>query len=235
LLPGGWAGTLQARGVAEDAARLAARAAAARADGRGIAPAQQDIFRALELTPPHEVRAVILGQDPYPTPGHADGLCFSVRPGITPPRSLRNIYAEIDADLGLAQPGHGHLEAWARSGVLLLNTVLTVEEGAPNSHASWGWQWVTDAVIAAVAASPDPMVFLLWGRHAQARAGLIGGRHLILSAAHPSPLSARHGFFGCRHFSRANAFLAAQGRPPVEWQLPANAACPVLPSRRHRP
>jgi uracil-DNA glycosylase len=182
------------------------------------------------------VRVVILGQDPYPTPGHADGLCFSVRPGVAPPRSLRNVFLELADDLGLPPPPHGDLGHWARQGVLLLNTALTVEEGRPNSHARWGWERVTDAVIAAVSASPLPTAFMLWGRHARARAALIDpARHLVLAAAHPSPLSARRGFLGCRHFSRANAFLAANGRGVIDWQLPAVEAPAVLPSAPARP
>lgn len=193
---------------------------AARAAGTAIAPAAADVYRALALTPPGAVRVVILGQDPYPTPGHADGLCFSVRPGVAPPRSLRNIFREMQADLGLPPPAAGTLEPWARRGVLLLNTVLTVEEGAANSHAAWGWQRVTDSVIDAVSGGGAPVVFLLWGRQAQAKAGRIdGARHTLLAAAHPSPLSARTGFFGSRPFSRANAALAAAGRQAVDWRL----------------
>jgi uracil-DNA glycosylase len=139
---------------------------------------------------------------------------------VAPPRSLRNIYRELADDLGITPPAHGHLEAWARGGVLLLNAVLTVEEGKANAHAGWGWQRVTDAVIASIAQSPEPVAFLLWGRHAQAKAALIGPRHLVLAAAHPSPLSARRGFFGSRPFSRANAFLDAAGRAPIDWRLP---------------
>jgi uracil-DNA glycosylase len=147
-------------------------------------------------------------------------LCFSVRPGVAPPRSLRNIFRELADDLDMSPPAHGHLEAWATGGVRMLNTVLTVEEGRASAHAGWGWQRVTDAVIAGVAQARDPVAFLLWGRHAQAKAALIGPRHLVLAAPHPSPLSARRGFFGSRPFSRANAFLAAAGRPPIDWRLP---------------
>jgi uracil-DNA glycosylase len=215
-----WWRVLEAQGVADDLAQLDARLCAARAAGKAIAPAGGNVYRALNLTPPEAVRAVILGQDPYPTPGHADGLCFSVRPGVAPPRSLRNIFRELADDLYMSPPAHGHLEAWAKGGVLMLNTVLTVEEGRASAHAGWGWQRVTDAVIAGVAQARDPVAFLLWGRHAQAKAALIGPRHLVLAAPHPSPLSARRGFFGSRPFSRANAFLAAAGRPPIDWRLP---------------
>lgn len=206
--------------VAPEVAAVTARVAAARAAGLPIAPAPPEVFRALALTPPEAVRVVILGQDPYPTPGHADGLCFSVRPGVAVPRSLRNVFRELEADLGLPAPAGGSLEAWARRGVLLLNSCLTVEEGVANAHAGWGWEAVTDAIVDAVSARPEPTVFLLWGRHAQAKAARIAPRHVVLPAAHPSPLSARTGFFGARPFSRANAALAAAGRGTIDWRLP---------------
>lgn len=217
MLPRAWKPALEREGVWQDLARLWDRAQAA----SGIAPPPERIFRALDLVPPEAVRVVILGQDPYPTPGHADGLCFSVRPGVAPPRSLKNIFREMQDDLGIAPSSHGNLEAWARQGVLLLNTVLTVEIGAANAHAGWGWQKVTDGIIRAVAGLPQPVVFLLWGKPAQTKAQLIPpGRHLILTAPHPSPLSARRGFFGCRHFSRSNAWLEDQGAAPIDWALP---------------
>lgn len=215
-VPAAWAAALAA--TAAQIAEIEARVAAARAMGRPIAPADADVWRALALTPPEAVRVVILGQDPYPTPGHADGLAFSVRPGVAPPRSLRNVFRELSDDLGLAAPGTGSLEAWARQGVLLLNTALTVEEGAANAHSRWGWQPVTDAIIDAASAGP-PSVFVLWGRQAQAKASRIAPRHTVLAAAHPSPLSARTGFFGSRPFSRANAALAVAGRGAIDWQL----------------
>lgn len=217
MIPDAWADALAP--VAPAVAALAARVGAARAAGTAIAPPAADIFRALALTPPHAVRVVILGQDPYPTPGHADGLAFSVRPGVAPPRSLRNIFRELADDLGLPEPATGSLVPWARQGVLLLNTALTVEEGAANAHARWGWQPITDAIIDAVSARPEPSVFVLWGRNAQAKAPRIAPRHTILASAHPSPLSARTGFFGSRPFSRANAALAAAGRGTVDWSL----------------
>lgn len=193
---------------------------AARAAGEQIAPAEPDVWRALALTPPEAVRVVLLGQDPYPTPGHADGLAFSVRPEIRPlPRSLVNVMREREADLGLPPPATGSLEPWARQGVLLLNSTLTVEEGAAGTHARWGWGPVTDAIVDAVSARPEPTVFLLWGRHAQAKGRRIAPRHTVLAAPHPSPL-ARGAFFGARPFSRANAALTAAGRPPVDWRLP---------------
>ncbi len=199
---------------------LGARVAA----GRRIFPPRGDWFRALALTPLAAVRVVILGQDPYHGAGQAHGLCFSVRPGVRPPPSLINIYKELDSDLGLARPGHGCLEHWARQGVLLLNAVLTVEEGRAGSHQKRGWERFTDAAIAAVAARPGPVAFLLWGAYAQRKAAFVretaGDRHLVLAAAHPSPLSAHTGFFGCRHFSQANAFLEAHGQAPIDWAVP---------------
>ncbi len=220
-IPPAWAAALAP--VATEVAEVSARAAAARRAGRPIAPAAADVFRALALTPPEAVRVVLLGQDPYPTPGHADGLCFSVRPGVAPPRSLRNVFRELEDDLGVPPPASGSLEPWARQGVLLLNACLTVEEGTAGAHAGWGWERVTDAIVDAVAARPDPVVFLLWGRHAQAKARRIGPPHVVLAAAHPSPLSARTGFFGSKPFSRANAALAAAGRGTIDWRLPADA------------
>lgn len=199
--------------------------AAERAAGRRIFPKGSEWFRALDLTPLDAVRVVILGQDPYHGEGQAHGLCFSVRPGIRVPPSLANIYKEIDSDLGIPPARHGFLEHWARQGVLLLNTVLTVRMAAAASHRGRGWERFTDAVIRLVNARPDPVVFLLWGAQAQAKAALIdsvdrGGRHLVLTAPHPSPLSAHGGFFGCRHFSQANAFLERHGQRPIDWRLP---------------
>lgn len=217
MIPPAWVDALA--GVAPQVAALEARAAAARDAGARIAPAAADTFRALALTPPASVRVVLLGQDPYPTPGHADGLAFSVRPGVAPPRSLRNIFRELGDDLGLPEPATGSLEGWARQGVLLLNTALTTQEGAANAHARWGWAPVTDAIIDAVSAGQAPTVFLLWGRNAQAKAPRVAPRHTILAAPHPSPLSARTGFFGARPFSRANAALAAAGRGAIDWRL----------------
>ena len=216
MIPEAWAAALAP--AAGAVAAVEGRIAAARAAGRRIAPGEADVWRALALVPPEAVRVVLLGQDPYPTPGHADGLAFSVRPGIPPPRSLANVFRELQADLGLPAPAEGSLVPWAQQGVLLLNTALTVEEGAANAHARWGWTPVTDAIIDAVSARPDSCVFLLWGRQAQAKAGRIDPRHAILAAAHPSPL-ARGAFFGSRPFSRANAALAAAGRGTVDWRL----------------
>ena len=198
------------------------------AAGKAIFPPAEDRFLSLELTPLDAVRVVILGQDPYLGPGQAHGLGFSVRPGVKVPPSLVNIYKELQADLGIAPPRHGFLEHWAKAGVLLLNTVMTVESGRAASHRARGWERFTDAVIRAVAAKPEPVVFLLWGAHAQAKAGFVrtveqGGAHLVLAAPHPSPLSASKGWFGSRPFSRANAFLTAHGVPAVDWALAEDA------------
>jgi len=198
---------------------------AEKAAGKQIYPKGAEYFRALDLTPLDKVRVVILGQDPYHGPGQAHGLCFSVRPGVPPPPSLVNIYKEMHADLGIARARHGFLEHWARQGVLLLNSVLTVENGRAASHRERGWEKFTDAVIRLVAARPDPVVFILWGSYAQKKAAFVedvarGGRHLVLKAPHPSPLSAHAGFFGSKPFSRTNAFLEGHGSAPIDWQLP---------------
>jgi len=199
--------------------------AAERAAGKRIFPKGGEWFGALDLTPLDRVRVVILGQDPYHGLGQAHGLCFSVRPGVQPPPSLVNIYKEIEADLGIKPPRHGFLEHWAKQGVLLLNSVLTVEMGRAASHRDRGWERFTDAVIRLVAARPDPIVFMLWGSYAQKKAAFVrgldqGGHHLVLKAPHPSPLSAHAGFFGCRHFSKANEFLESRGLKPIDWALP---------------
>lgn len=195
---------------------------AEREAGKPVLPKATNWFRALDLTPLPRVRVVILGQDPYHGAGQAHGLSFSVLPGVGIPPSLRNIYQELRDDLGIAPARHGFLEAWAERGVLLLNSVLTVEQGRPASHAGKGWERFTDEVIKLVAERAEPAAFLLWGRYAQQKAEFVDSRrHLVLKAAHPSPFSAHSGFFGCRHFSRANAFLEAQGVVPVDWTLPA--------------
>jgi uracil-DNA glycosylase len=194
---------------------------AEKASGKTIFPRAGEWFRALDLTPLEEVRVVILGQDPYHGPGQAHGLCFSVRPDVRPPPSLVNIFKELNSDLGLTRPSHGCLESWAKQGVLLLNSVLTVERGQAASHQGKGWEKFTDAIIRLVNAKPDPVVFLLWGAYAQKKAAFVdASRHLVLKAAHPSPLSAHTGFMGCRHFSQANAFLKARGFTPIDWSLP---------------
>ena len=193
------------------------------AAGKRIYPPRGTRLAALDLTPLGQVKVVILGQDPYHGAGQAHGLCFSVPEGVRVPPSLVNICKELASDLGLPQPRHGNLENWARQGVLLLNNALTVEEGKAGSHQGLGWEAITDAAVAAVAAKAEPCVFMLWGSHARNKAarvpGLNGGRHLVLTAPHPSPLSAHSGFLGCRHFSQANAFLEANGRGAVDWRV----------------
>ena len=191
-------------------------------EGRRIFPRGAEYFRALDLTPLEEVRVVILGQDPYHGDGQAHGLCFSVQPGVRIPPSLVNIYKEMEADLGIPAARHGFLEHWAKQGVLLLNSVLTVEMGRAASHQGQGWERFTDAVIRVVNEQERPVVFMLWGSYAQKKAGFVDQRkHLVIRSAHPSPLSAHNGFFGSRPFSKANAFLASHGREPIDWQLQA--------------
>ncbi len=193
---------------------------AAERDRHPVYPPHDDVFAALHLTPWSETKVVILGQDPYHGPGQAHGLAFSVRPGVPPPPSLRNIFTELRADLGIPPPRHGCLEAWARGGVLLLNTTLTVRGGASASHQRRGWETFTDEVIMAVDAKPERVVFVLWGASARRKKALVDrDRHVVLESAHPSPLSASNGFFGSRPFSRANAALVEAGRQPVDWQL----------------
>lgn len=187
---------------------------------RQIFPPADDIFNAFHLTPLHEVKVVILGQDPYHGEGQAHGLCFSVRPGVDIPPSLVNIYQELHDDLGCTIPNHGCLTKWAKQGVLLLNTVLTVRAHQANSHKGIGWEEFTDAAIRKLNEQDRPIVFMLWGRPAQAKKSMLHNpKHLILEAPHPSPLSAYRGFFGSRPFSQANRFLEAQGVEPVDWQI----------------
>lgn len=186
-----------------------------------VYPPVGDVFNALRLTPIHNVKVLLLGQDPYHGPGQAHGLCFSVRPGVPVPPSLQNMYKELHDDVGFTIPKHGYLVHWAEQGVLLLNAVLTVRAGQANSHKGHGWETFTDAVIRAVNAQPERVVFLLWGAYARQKRALIDTqRHLVLECAHPSPLSAHNGFFGCRHFSKTNAALQAAGRGEIDWQLP---------------
>lgn len=194
---------------------------AEKGDGKLIFPKGTEYFRALDLTPLGRVRVVILGQDPYHGAGQAHGLCFSVQPGVRIPPSLINIYKELQSDLGIPPASHGFLESWARQGVLLLNSVLTVEEARAGAHQGRGWERFTDAVIRAVNDECDNVVFLLWGSYAQKKAAFVDTkRHLVLKAPHPSPLSAHNGFFGCRHFSKANDFLVSRGLDPIDWRLP---------------
>ena len=187
---------------------------------RTVYPPASDLFSAFHLTQLENVKVVILGQDPYHEPGQAHGLCFSVKPGIEIPPSLVNIYQELHDDLGIDIPKTGCLESWAKQGVLLLNTVLTVRAHAAFSHANIGWQTFTDHVIEIVDQKDAPVVFMLWGKPAQAKKKLLHNpRHLILEAPHPSPLSAYRGFFGCRHFSQANEFLKRNGSEPIDWRI----------------
>jgi uracil-DNA glycosylase len=222
-LPAAWRDLLQPFLASDACAPLCRFVDDERAAGKTVYPA--DVFRALRLTSPDDVKVVILGQDPYHgedrgTP-QAHGLAFSVPPGVRPPPSLRNIFKEIAASLGIEAPEHGCLDAWARQGVLLLNTVLTVERGNAASHAKRGWERCTDTLIHELATRHAHLVFMLWGAHAQAKRSLIeGGEHCVLEAPHPSPLSAHRGFLGCGHFAQANAYLEAQGRTPIDWRLP---------------
>lgn len=191
------------------------------AAGKALYPPPGQIFAAFDATPFDAVRVVILGQDPYHGPGQAHGLCFSVPPGTAVPPSLRNVFAEIEGDLGIPPPRHGCLTHWARQGVLLLNAVLTVERGRAGAHQGRGWEQFTDAVIARLDRHRENLVFMLWGAPAQAKGRLVDSRrHLVLKAPHPSPLSAHRGFFGCRHFSRCNEWLQAHGLPAIDWSVP---------------
>jgi uracil-DNA glycosylase len=219
----GWRDAVQAFLETREGQALSRRLEAAIATGLRVYPYQP--LRALSLTPPAEVRAVILGQDPYHGPGQAEGLAFSVAPGRPIPPSLRNIFKELKRSSGVPLPEHGSLLSWARQGILLLNTCLTVEEGRAGSHAQWGWELLTDTLVEIVADQPRPVVFMLWGAHAQQKRCLIEhsrchARHLILEANHPSPLSASRGprpFLGCDHFRLAEAFWAEAGWPPMRW------------------
>ena len=185
-----------------------------------IYPGMYDIFNALKYTPYNDVKAVIIGQDPYHNPGQAHGLCFSVKKGVAVPPSLQNIYKEIYADLGIPPASHGELVSWAESGVLMLNAVLTVRANTPNSHKNKGWEIFTDRVIELLNEREKPVVFILWGANAKAKTKLITNpNHLILTGAHPSPLSAYNGFYGGKNFSRANEFLEANGEGTIDWRL----------------
>ncbi len=185
-----------------------------------VFPPADEIFSALHLTPLSKVKVVIIGQDPYHNVGQAHGLCFSVRPEVDIPPSLVNIYKELRSDLGCKIPNNGYLVKWAEQGVLLLNTVLTVRAHQANSHQGKGWEQFTDAIIRAVNAEDRPIAYLLWGRPAQSKMSMLDNpRHKVFTAPHPSPLSAHRGFFGCKHFSQANAFLKENGVEPIDWQI----------------
>lgn len=185
-----------------------------------IYPDMYDIFNALKFTPYEDVKVVILGQDPYHGPNQAHGLCFSVKKGVEPPPSLKNIFKEINSDLGVNFSGSGELTSWAKQGVLLLNTVLTVRAGSPNSHKGMGWEILTDKIISLLNEREQPIVFLLWGANARAKKALITNKnHLVLETVHPSPLSAYNGFFGCKHFSKTNIFLEKNGMKKIDWKI----------------
>jgi len=222
-IPDSWKPVLDPVLDSEEARRLGGWLRAEEDAGKTIYPLRGCRLRALELTPLDAVKVVILGQDPYHGPGQAMGLCFAVPEGVKVPPSLVNIYKELESDLGIARPTHGDLSAWARQGVLLLNNTLTVEAGQAGSHAGRGWEAITDACVAAVAAREEPSVFILWGAHAQKKLTTIpdiaAPRHLVIESPHPSPLSARRGFFGSHPFSRANAFLEESGRGAVDWRV----------------
>lgn len=222
-VPTSWREALDGVLATPEARRLGGFLKNEEAAGKVIFPPRGQRLAALDLTPLDEVKVVILGQDPYHGPGQAHGLSFSVQRGVRIPPSLVNIYKELKTDIGFVPPAHGDLSAWARQGVLLLNNALTVEQGQAGSHQNRGWEAITDACVAAVAKGPNPCVFMLWGCHAQKKAarvpGLNDGRHLVLKAPHPSPLSAYNGWFGSRHFSKANEFLESVGRLPIDWSL----------------
>jgi uracil-DNA glycosylase len=204
---------------------LSAFLRARRAAGARIYPAARDIFAAFDATPFDAVKVVILGQDPYHGPGQAHGLCFSVQPGTAIPPSLDNMFKELQRDLGVPRPGNGCLLPWAQQGVLLLNAVLTVEDGRAGAHAGKGWEGFTDHVVETLAREREGLVFLLWGAYAQKKGAVIDPRrHKVLKAPHPSPLSAHRGFMGCGHFSAANEYLARRGERPIDWALPASPA-----------
>ena len=215
-----WKGPLQAEFDAHYMAELKTFLTAEKAAGKTIYPKGSEWFAALDATPLENVRVVILGQDPYHGEGQAHGLCFSVQHGVRPPPSLLNIYKEMKTDLAVDQPNHGNLNSWAEHGVLLLNSVLTVEAGKAASHQGKGWERFTDAVIQLVNDQMRPVVFILWGSYAQKKAAFVDhSRHLVLKSVHPSPLSAHNGFFGSKPFSQANTFLKAQGRGEIQWGL----------------
>lgn len=190
--------------------------------GKIICPEGKNIFQAMNLLPFEQVKVVIIGQDPYPGPGQAHGLCFSVMPGVPVPPSLKNIFQELQSDLGIRPAGHGCLVSWVEQGVLLLNSVLTVEMNRPGSHQGKGWERFTDAIIQVLNHEHSGLVFFLWGSYAKEKGAIIDkGRHLVLQSAHPSPLSAHRGFFGNGHFSKANRYLQDWAKAPINWQLPA--------------
>ena len=223
-IPESWRGVLEPVLASPAARQLGGWLRAEEAAGKAVYPPRGTRLAALAMTPLDQVRCVILGQDPYHGEGQANGLAFSVAPGVRVPPSLVNIFKELASDLGLPRPVHGDLSGWARQGVLLLNNTLTVEAGQAGSHAGRGWDAITDACVAAVAERGDPCVFILWGSHARKKASRVpalgrAAHHLVLTSAHPSPLSAHNGFFGSRPFSQTNAFLESAGRGTIDWRL----------------
>ena len=217
----GWKARIGDWFAREDMQQLARFLRQRKAAGATVYPPGKDIFAAFDATPFDAIKVVILGQDPYHGPGQAHGLCFSVLPGVPVPPSLLNIYKELETDLGIARASHGCLLPWAQQGVLLLNAVLTVEDGKPGSHQGKGWEGFTDHVVEVLNRERDGLVFLLWGSYAQKKGAVIDPRrHRVLKAAHPSPLSAHRGFLGCGHFSSTNQYLARNGQSPIEWALP---------------
>ncbi|MBN9517202.1 uracil-DNA glycosylase [bacterium] len=219
-LPASWKAALEPETHKPYWADLMRFVAAERA-AHAVMPPAADVFNAFKFTPLDEVKLLLLGQDPYPTPGVAHGLCFSVLPGVKIPQSLKNVYRELQDDVGATPVTHGYLAAWARQGVLMLNACLTVRANAPNSHAGKGWEKFTDAAIRAVNDRAGPAVFLLWGSYAQKKTKLIDAeRHTVIKGVHPSPLSASNGFFGSRPFSAVNTALEEHGVTPIDWQLP---------------
>ena len=223
-VPSSWSGPLRHELQKSYLLRLKAFLEQEKWSGRAVYPPEDQIFQALALTPFDAVRVVLVGQDPYHGPLQAHGLSFSVRPGVAIPPSLQNIYKELQSDLGIPPASHGCLTSWAKQGVLLLNATLTVRAGEPLSHHKKGWEECTDAIIEAVARSRRHVVFMLWGKNAQEKcqkfSDLLKDSHLVLTAPHPSPFSAHSGFFGCRHFSKANDFLVQHSLQPIDWALP---------------
>jgi uracil-DNA glycosylase len=217
-LESSWLRPLQAEFDSDYMSQLGDFLRAEKQAGKTIYPPCNQLFSALDQAPLDTVKVVIIGQDPYPGPGQAHGLCFSVAPGVALPPSLANIYKEIESELGVAMPAHGCLDGWARQGVLLLNSVLSVERGQAASHQGRGWERFTDRVIGIINEQRESVVFMLWGAHAQRKGAIIDrDRHCVLQAPHPSPLSAYRGFFGCGHFVRANKYLEQQGIKPIDW------------------
>ncbi|MCY4358221.1 MAG: uracil-DNA glycosylase [Gammaproteobacteria bacterium] len=217
----GWLNKLAPEFTSEYMAALRTYLQQQKAAGRRIFPSGQEIFNAFNLTPLESVRVVILGQDPYHGEGQAHGLCFSVKPGVALPPSLENIFRELANDVGFVPPGHGCLKHWALQGVLLLNSVLTVEARQAASHQGRGWERFTDSVVKVLNTNRQGLVYMLWGSYAQRKGAIIDRKHnLVLMSPHPSPLSARRGFFGNQHFSKANAYLVQQGQQAINWQLP---------------